>query len=70
MSITLQHGGNVECGACGGDYDVRVLVARDDERGVTNGGVFLCAECRIKAEGLLRGARKSGPRVGQWSVAR
>ena len=60
---------NRPCDSCGDDdghhSDCRVLLAGEGGAGLPT-GLVLCVACRIRAEALLRGARKSGPRVGNW----
>jgi hypothetical protein len=51
-----------ECEALGG-----VLLLEAEHASGWVGGIALCLQCRIKAEALLRGSRKHGPRVGNWA---
>lgn len=55
--------GSLPCHACGKPA-VQVLMAGDTESPVA--AITMCQEHLIKVEALLRGARKHGPRVGQW----
>jgi hypothetical protein len=52
------------CDGCGEEGGVLLLEATGGTPYV--GSVALCAGCRIRAEAMLRGSRKSGPRVGNW----
>lgn len=50
------------CDGCGGENDVRLLRTAN-----ASTSLAMCAECRIKVEALLRGARKSGPPIRNWT---
>jgi hypothetical protein len=55
------------CDSCGEREDVLLLEA---EGGTPHfkGSLALCPQCRIKAEAMLRGPRKHGKRVRNWST--
>lgn len=54
----------IPCDQCGNDA-AQVLVA-GEPGGPPRGAIAMCQQHVIKVEALLRGARKSGPRVGKW----
>lgn len=49
------------CDSCGGTNDTQVLLVGIPAQ--TPCGVVLCAECRIRAEAVLRSSRKNGGTV-------
>jgi hypothetical protein len=72
MIALLETNAIAQCGECDGGDNVLVIatVARmpNDGRNVVTGAVALCGTCRVRLEGMLRGARKHGPRVPQYSA--
>jgi hypothetical protein len=54
------------CDECYGAENVLLLTVAELEQAGIQAGLALCLQCRIRAEAMLRGARKNGPPAGQW----
>lgn len=72
IKLVPMTGADDRCGSCGGTEWLGALITRrgdgDDIVGLEmTGAIVLCPECRIKAEAVLRGARKHGPPVRNWT---
>lgn len=67
MSINAVDGYG-SCDGCGADSVITLETEPDGEwTGGFHNAMTFCQQCAIKAEALLRGARKRGPNAGQWS---